>query len=411
MKKRAFFRFIALLLFGSLFVECQKSDPSPLLYDKVVIIYMAANNNLSTQAYANIASMKEGYIPTNSGKEAIVVYQHIAGVDPEIVHYYRAKNGEIVEERVLSYSKHNSASGEVLQETLLAIKSKFPSKEYSLILWSHATGWLPEGAYTTGPFGVIFTDPYRDIVKSFGADETSEIDLIDLSNSLPYHFSHILFDCCFMGGIEVLYQLKDKCDFIVAAPTEILAEGFPYHKVMAPLFDKVNTRVRVPLDGVSINSNDDIPYKFYSPLVHLGQSIFEYYSNKQDQRYRSLALALYSTDAVEELAQVCSSIFEDNRAKLQNLNKNNIQRYFRFSDRWFWDLSNFIEAVATPAQYLQYEEAISKVVLARWNTPRFLTINFESYSGIGSYIPNWSETSLINYYKELEWNKAVKMVE
>ncbi len=405
------FKFLPTLFIIYLIAGCGKEEflPSPKL-DKVVVIYMAANNNLSSQAYLNLEALKRGYLPDKGGTEAVVVYQHISGNDPEIIRYYKDREGVANQERVLSYPSHNSASGAVLREVMLAIKEYFPSNEYHLILWSHATGWLPVGYYSL-PFGVAFSDPYRHMVKSFGVDGSSEIDLVELSNSLPYHLSSIIFDSCLMGGIEVIYQLKEKCDYIVAAPTEILAEGFPYDKIMEPLFAKKADRSRLPKDGFWYSTNIDAPYREYSHLLLMGESIFNHYKNKSNEQYRSLTLTLYKTADLDGLATICSSIFEENRAKLSNVDKSQIQRYFRMSDRWFWDLSDFIETIATAEQFTLYRESLSKVVVAKWNTPKFLSINIESFSGVSSYIPNWSESTLINYYRGLEWNRKVKMVE
>ena len=38
----------------------------------------------------------------------------------------------------------------------------------------------------------------------------------------------IIFDACFMGSVEVAYELRDVCDKIVASPTEVIAEGMDY---------------------------------------------------------------------------------------------------------------------------------------------------------------------------------------
>ncbi len=97
----------------------------------------------------------------------------------------------------------------MLESLLDKIKVIFPAKEYGLVLWSHGTGWLPEGYYDNSTqYGVSFPDPYADLVKSFGYEDGVEMDVKDLCNSIPYHLSFIVFDCCLMVGLKSLTSLK-----------------------------------------------------------------------------------------------------------------------------------------------------------------------------------------------------------
>jgi len=163
----------------------------------------------------------------------MLVYKHLSGSNPELIRLYRDASGKAVEDIVAVYQDQNSATPLVLRSVLNKMKSIFPADDYGLILWSHATGWLPEGYYSkTKTPGVFFTDPYADIVKSFGEDRGTEMEITELKDALPFEFEFIIFDCCFMGGIETAYELRDKAEYIVASPTEILATGFPYDKVI-----------------------------------------------------------------------------------------------------------------------------------------------------------------------------------
>lgn len=33
-----------------------------------------------------------------------------------------------------------------------------------------------------------------------------------------------------MGGIEVAYELRNKTDYMIASPAEVISNGFPYEK-------------------------------------------------------------------------------------------------------------------------------------------------------------------------------------
>ena len=65
----------------------------------------------------------------------------------------------------------NSAEPETLTSVMSVTRTMFPAREYGMFLWSHGTGWLPEGYYST---------------KSFGSENGVEMDIKDLAKALPY---------------------------------------------------------------------------------------------------------------------------------------------------------------------------------------------------------------------------------
>lgn len=129
--------------------SCEKSDVKEPDLDRVILLYMAANNNLSSYAEYNLSALTQGYIPSDESRQILLVYQHLEGKSPKLVRMFKETDGTIKEEVVAQYDDHNSATGDVLRVVLGKIKAVFPSKEYGLILWSHATGWLPQGYYNS----------------------------------------------------------------------------------------------------------------------------------------------------------------------------------------------------------------------------------------------------------------------
>ena len=43
-------------------------------YDKVVLLYLAANNNLSSYALDNVIALKEGFLPSVNDESILLVY-------------------------------------------------------------------------------------------------------------------------------------------------------------------------------------------------------------------------------------------------------------------------------------------------------------------------------------------------
>ena len=258
MKKYICFILLALVATCCL-SSCEEVKGSPEEFqkkDKTVLVYMVANNDLSGNAITNFTDMQKGYVPSEDGN--LVVYYHYPNQNPLLLNIYNNESGMVAIDTVYRFPARNSATPASLTSAINVTATYFPADEYGLILWSHATGWLPSGYYANNPksdagqFGHslngAFEDPYADIVKmvkesdagilsrSFGSEAGSEIDLKDLVKALPFKFSFVIFDACLMGGIEVAYQFKDSTDYILFSPTETLAAGMPYSSIMTHLF-------------------------------------------------------------------------------------------------------------------------------------------------------------------------------
>lgn len=370
------------VLAGAILSSCSKEESNR--FESVLIIYMAANNNLDSYARDNISDIKSGYVPGADDDRALLLFTHLSGEEPVLKRLYKRESGEVFEQIISTYSGESSSDASTLSGVLREAEERFHADSYGLILWSHSTGWLPEGYYDTHPSGgVFFEDPYASIVKSFGYDNGSEMELTDLASAIPYKLSYIIFDACFNGGIETIYELKEKADFIVASPTEILATGFPYKKIVEPL-----------LTGPDLTQVCDYYYEYYTTGTG----------------YNSATIALYDTKHLASLATVAASVFTNHRAEINLVDPLAVQPYFRLNKHWFYDLQDFISKFATDQEYLNFRTALERVVIYKLNTPQFLDINIQRYSGISTYIPVPADNELDSYYKRYKWNSDSGMI-
>lgn len=386
MKKIKYISIAFVLGLFTILSSCIKNNTDDPEYCRVVVLYLAANNNLSSYASNNIVSLKEGYLPGEDSKDIVLIYSHLSGSNPKLLRLYKDDSGKVQEDVVANFDSQNSATPQVLENLLNKVKIIFPAEEYGLILWSHASGWLPQGYYSspTG-FNAYMPDPYAGIVKSFGEDSGIEMEITDLKDAIPYHLSFIIFDCCFMGGIETAYELKDKCDYIVASPTEILATGFPYDQVMKPLFEST----------ADLNETCQIFYDYY---------------NGMNGANKSATIAIYQTDKLQQVAAASKIIFNNNRSKIATLNMSQVQKYFRLDKHWFYDLSDLMESIAMPSEFTNFKSALDNAVIAKWSTDNFIDIKINSFSGISTYIQNPTNSYLDNFYKGYQWNRDSEMI-
>lgn len=189
--------------------------------ERTVIIYMAADNNLTEIVRGDTAEMikGKGLIPENVN---FVIYLDDNTHKPAL-YELSAKNG--MKKLKESDEEHCSTDGETMLKVLREIQHYFPARHYGITFWSHASGWVPRR-------------------NTFGVDETPgptakepemEIPVLrDVLAQLP-KFDYILFDACFMQSVEVAYELRHQADWMIGSPAEIPGPGAPYDKIMGAL--------------------------------------------------------------------------------------------------------------------------------------------------------------------------------
>ena len=382
--KRFLYQILVLTAWSVLLAASCSPDEKPAeKLQRAVLIYMAGDNSLNSEAYANIEALKAGFVPANG---RILVYHDARNAAPRLFTLEKEGN-TVVEKLIEEYPEENSADPTVLSRVLLQMQSLFPAEDYGLVLWSHATGWLPKGMYSLSIQGrSVLTGVEYPKVKTFGEDQGFEMALEALATAIPYHLSFILFDACLMGGVEVAYALKDVTNHIIASPAEVLADGFPYELIMQPLF----------LPQPNLTAVCDAFYNLYNEMSGL---------------YRSATVGLYATAGLPDLVTVLKPVFAAHREALSSLDLSGVQKYDRLSNPLFFDLDDFVKQLATPSEYTLFKTAFDKVVVYKRATPNFITIPIEKYGGMTTYIPRSTSATLNTAYKNTAWNKAVILVE
>ncbi|MCI1640252.1 MAG: clostripain-related cysteine peptidase [Bacteroidales bacterium] len=406
---------------------------------KVLILYSAGYNSLSSYLAEDIEDLETGYLPGDAryddvilifSKKTVSYGNYTTQTSPYLIRLYKDESGKAVMDTVLTMDSGTIASSTVtMKKVLTYIKENFPARSYGMIFSSHATGWLPPGYYSNSsyyesesyspyatfstikesgeipvPYIMPQTDPLAPAVKSRSIETKSigqdllyknggyltyEINLKDIAAAIPMHFDYILFDACLMGGIETAYELKDVCSEIGFSQTEVLAEGFDYSNITSYLLKEETP------DPESVC-----------------RDYFEYYNAKSDQ-YRSATVSLVNCSGLDSLADVCKRIFEDNRAAIAALDPSEVQGYFRFDKHWFYDLKDIAsKAGASQKELDDLQNALDYCILYKNATPSFIdSFDITSYSGLSMYLPCNGSSVLDNYYKLLAWNKTVNLVE
>jgi len=378
----------ALVITASLMLSsCGEDEPKPgdTAGDKTrtILVYMVATNSLNTDSSDDIKEMLQGYEASPAGCTNLLVYKaDLNGDAPTLSVVHTKKDGTAYLKELKTYAgKQSSVSKARISEVMEDMKRFAPASDYGLFLWSHATAWLPPAtpADTDAP-------GCPGPMRAFGDDYGKSISITDLAIALPKGtFSFIWMDCCLMGSIEVVYQLRDHCPIIICYPTEVLAGGAPYQDVLPHLL------------------NQEIS------IEQAAQATFNYYANNPSTRYQSCTVSIIHTEWLDDLAAIARAIAHNGTMDIPT---QGLQRYGKNNGTPFYDFKQtflLIDGAASPhGQAL--EESLNKLVSLKLATPKFLdiTINPDNFSGLSCHVPvPASNVASECYYRTLDWYKDI----
>lgn len=346
------------------------NDAKEEKYKRTIIAYIGRDNNLTAKYEDKIGYMLEGWDGRNGN---LIIYQDTAGGNSGLMEVYR-ENGTNKTRIIQEYSSENSADPAVFKRVLNDAISLYPADSYGLIIFSHASGWLPEATLVSP--------------RSFIKDHDDEMELTDMAAAIPTgYFDFIILETCFSAGIEVAYELKDKTDYIISSSAEILSPGFReiYASSMNYLFEKE------------------------PKLEAFTRNIFTLMSQSDDY-FNSATFSLIKTEKLHDLGSFVRQ-FIDNE-KIKSVNAFDIQHFDRYSYRLFFDFEDYFSRILKDdAPRQEFEALLNECVLYKDATPSFLLnwggFNIKYHSGLTTYIEQEDFPFLNREYQKLAWYKTV----
>lgn len=373
---------------------------------QMLLVYFAGNNSLAAEGASDYNSIKQNWLPTTRGSEKVMlVFHHFKDETPVLVRLSKDRRGNTVEDIIKEYPfDTHSADARTLETVLADAEAAWPSAHHGIVLWSHGSGFLPPGYYINpqerakGDPVSEEADPYAFLVKaggdglkSFAQDEEQniEMDLIDLRKALSrFHYDFIAFDCCLMANVELAYELRNTCDYLIFSPTEIMSDGFPYDVMVQTIFSQQPE----------------------AAMHSVAQSFMAHYRSFSGV-YASATISVVRTAGMQALANACQTVFRNHQDQILMLDRSHVQPYFRYNKHWFYDIDDFVQQVADDGEYQAFNRALNQAVIYRDATDYFLDLEISHYSGLSIYIPRREYTVLNNYYKTLAWNQATGLVQ
>lgn len=359
----------------------EASDPQ-----RAMLIYAVASNNLYYYLSKDMTEMIAGATSVDLKNNRVVVYSVTPDGASTLSQLIAVPGKSAPEFHVIKeYPRLPlSVSRERISEVIgdfCEMYDEYPHK--SLTFWSHASGWTP--SFTTLPHSLF---PPRAVeMKSFGADyyegREYNCNITDLADAVPEGvFDFIWFDCCYMSNIETLYQMRDKCDYLVAYPTEVYATGLPYDQIL-PLVMKGD-----------------------ADLGAAAGALFRYY----DSNEMAVTVSVVRTDRLGEIAAAAADIIDDSCPP----QKLSLRNYATGGLGPFFDMRHTLTqyAAATSDKTARLDQAMQAAVvftIASERDFRGNVIEPEKYSGMTIHLPDDDYQSPYNcFYRELDWYRDTR---
>lgn len=424
--------------------------------EHTLVMYLLAENNLSTSIYNNALDAEEGMIGA-SPSTRLVIYLDSADETKlyEVRYLPYGDGGEHIRhcKTLKTYPRQTSTTAEVMKMVMEDVVRLAPSRTYGLVMSGHGTGWFPKPTsgigyesqkvaplmpqVSGGENVEYFFDLWRDNpeTRAMGYDyalgedgswnrndEESFISSQEIIEGLsPIHFDYIIFDACFMSSIEFLYDMRNSADYIVASPVEILAVGLPYTEIVGTLM------------------------KHTSNIRRLGDVVMDVYMGDNSFTSRkSLALTMIDCSKLENLADAVAAIYSSTGAEdclslvEQRLQKavwngqelpyfEGIQTLDRMHPAGFHDFEDFVLAL-TDDQTLEerFLAALDDVVVWNCHTEDIFAQGYSldgmayggdnieykvggklNLCGISTYIPIREAPTTLSYYLQTPWAQKI----
>ena len=400
---RPILRYLTLLLtICILATACQKDEHpgggSNTTPEQTLIFYLAGTH-LDSYFSKNISDIMTAVENNILGNSRIVVFCQHGQKEKGDLKEITYKDGKASSTLLTSYNLPVAMNESELGKIFADIIKRVPAKRYSLIIGSHARGWLPIStameASAARAKGIAVDDiwarPENSLTRFIG-EQTNPANMFDIStlataiNSTGVKMEYILFDACLMSNIEAAYDLRNSTKYIVASPCEILNEGFPYNKILPHMLE--NGGSSYDLDEVCKTYNE-----FY-----------------KSARGYSGSIATIDCSQIDALASAMKSV---NSSAKREYELSDIQSYEGQRDHIFYDLGDYVNTMCDNQQVREeFNRQLALTVIYKYTLSSFLSdygnrgiyqIDVDTYSGISTSAPS---TIYRSEYKQTAWYKA-----
>ena len=381
------------------FIGCNKDDEETEdpIAERTVLIYMAAQNNLSYWpgsgyrfAKNDLDEIKQA-LPQMGDNNLVIFVDKSKDPNslyddhnPYLLHY---RKGELRDSVPLD-STMVPCDPTMMKNVINRVFTDYPAKDYGLVLWGHASGWLVKSdsiASYTARQRAYGGSNLNNSNQGAGDRWMNIPTLAKILKTVP-HLKFIFADCCNMMCAECAYELKDVCDYFIASPAEIPGKGAPYNTVVPAMMEKES---------------------FYKSIC---DNYAQYYNN-------NVPLAVVKTSEMGNLAAATKTVLQSMKAADNLQQYPNLSNLIYYLDHNLYDANHFIKTNATEAEYNSWKQAFDKAVVykkfaKKWDTMNHVSffdfdMTEEYFGGVSMFIPQWKLQNTDNVLiKKMGWYYA-----
>lgn len=337
--------------------------------EHVLIAYFGGDNNLANEVEMRINALKD--IPLNKNSRLAIFSD---------TRNNKSKLMEVGNDTILllhEYENINSADATAFHNILSEVADLYPNAHYGLLLFSHASGWMPEGSYNNSSLRVSGFETKNEIKnnvpqRSIIHDNSSEMELLDFAAAIPdTFFDYIIFEACHMAGIEVAISLKNKTKYMLASSAELVEPGFmPVYKQGIPALLKPEP-----------------------DLMGFCKKVEADYNNRSND-YASLTLSLIDTQDIELIGRFIKEQGMPIRTEgVQSFDRRNKKLFFDLLDSYSYLPENDLSVLETAIrQCVKYTSSSDEFM------PNYEGFTINSHCGLSIYIPQEGYSRLNETY-------------
>lgn len=363
----------------------EPESPTQKSVKRCIIVYAINNSSLASDFKDDSNEMLKACSGLDISKYQLLVYRTESDRKScGLYNVVKNKKGEPGFNLLKTYIRNvTSTDPDRIAEVINDALNVYPEAAHDLIFWGHGMSWKP-----------YFTD--HNIIeipedKAYGGEynnvngyTTTYTEVDDLARCVPDgKFDTIWFDCCYMSGIEVVYEFRNKCNTYVGYPTEVWQYGMAYDKTL-PYLMKENPQVV------------DAAKAFYDEYAKVGDPV---------------TVAVMDMSKVEDFASAIKTIYASGTYRPS---EHGLLNYSRTASTPLYDLKQYAELIAdgnnasfmkdlldeTYNKFVIYHDASDKnFSLRSWDTSHISGLSTHYYTG--------DDTRDEEYYRSLSWYKRV----
>lgn len=219
-------------------------DPPSGPVEFTLFMYMPWSQNLTSDLQRNLSDMQTALGAAHMPGKRIVAFISTSATEAQMIEITSGKRTILK-----TYTSPQLTTAQGIASILEDVKAMAPAQRFGMTIGCHGTGWLPVGALEIypahSPLSFSAQKLAFPVTRYFGGyDIQWQTDVCALAEALEAtstHLDFLLFDVCYMGCVEVAYQLRNVADVTVLSPAEIMGIGMPYNTLGTLLLeDNIN---------------------------------------------------------------------------------------------------------------------------------------------------------------------------